>query len=104
MIETIIVLLGLCMTFVPALLYFKYLLTHATKKTAFDYHLELVKDKKGNFGVAIAYLEKIAFGIMVCSLGILMSEFFNQDTILKVFIVSLVIYIILKYFDEKNEK
>lgn len=104
MIETIIILAGLCITFLPALLYFKYLLSHVSTKTKFDYHLELVKDKKGRLGIIIAYLERIILGIYISSLGILMSEFFDNDTVLKILIISLVLYIIVKYIDEKNEK
>lgn len=104
MIEGIITILGLCLTFLPVLLYFNYLLTHVSKKTRFDYHLELVRDKKGHLGVGIAYLERIMFGIVICFFGILMSEFFTNDIIFRVLVLSLIFYVILKYFDEKNEK
>lgn len=104
MIEGLVVILGLCITFLPFLLYFNYLLTHVNKKTRFDYHLEIIKDKKGKIGIVIAYLERILFGIVVCSFGILMSEFFASELFFKIFVISLIVYILLKYFDEKNEK
>lgn len=104
MIEGIIIIVGLCITFFPVIMYFNYLLTHVNRKTKFDYHLELVKDKKGVFGIIIAYLERIFFGICITSCGILMSEFFYNELFLQIFVFSLVLYIIIKYVDEKNEK
>lgn len=104
MIEGVVTLIGLCITVCPAIIYFKYLLTHVSKKTRFDYHLELVKDKKGKMGVYLAYVERVLFGFSFCSLGILMSEFFNNDKVFIIFVISLILYIVVKYFDEKNEK
>lgn len=104
MIEGIIILLGLCITFIPVIIYFNYLMAHVSKKTRFDYHLELVIDKKGRVGVFIAYLERILFGSTVSLFGILLSEFFTNDLIFELFVISLVMYIIVRYFDEKNEK
>ncbi len=104
MIEGIVTIAGLCFTFLPVLIYVNYLLTHVSKKTRFDYHLELVKDKKGRFGIGIAYLERIFFGIVVCFFGILMSEFFANEIVFQILVISLILYVILKYFDEKNEK
>ena len=103
-IEAIITILGLCLTFLPVLIYFNYLLSHVSKKTRFDYHLELVKDKKGMLGVCLAYGERIIFGMFICSLGILMSEFFKNEFMFISAVVLLVLYVIVKYFDEKNEK
>ena len=40
----IIIILGLCLTFLPVLMYFNYLLTHVSKKTSFDYHVDIVED------------------------------------------------------------
>ena len=104
MVEGIITIVGLCITFLPALVYFNYLLTLVSKKTRFDYHLELVNDKKGRFGVIIAYLERISLGSCTCALGILMSEFFNNETIFLIFIILLILYVIIKYVDLNNEK
>jgi hypothetical protein len=103
-IEGIITILGLCITFLPIIIYFNYLMTHVSKKTSFDYHLELVKDKKGNFGVIVAYLERILFGVSVCSLGIVFSEFFTNEDMFQIFVISVIAYFIVRYFDEKNEK
>lgn len=104
MIEGIVIIVGLCITFLPVIIYFNYLLNHVSKKTRFDYHLELVTDRKGAFGKIIAYLERILFGIYVSSLGILMSEFFRNEFIFQVFVISIIMYVIVKYIDEKNEK
>lgn len=103
-IEIIITLLGMCLTFSAPLMYFYYLLVHVKKKTQFDYHLDIVRDKKGRLGVFIAYTTKILFGIWVTSMGILMSEFFESPLALEVFFISFILYIILKYFDLNNEK
>lgn len=104
MVEAIVTILGLCITFLPVLLYLNYLLTHVSRKTRFDYHLELVRDKKGTFGVVLAYAERIIFGMFVCSLGILMSEFFHNEYVFVSWVILLVLYVIVKFFDEKNEK
>ena len=104
MVEGIVTLVGLCLTFLPALIYFNYLLNHVNKKTRFDYHLELIKDKKGTFGVVIAYMERILFGMLVCDIGILMSEFFQNEVIFIFLIVILIMYVIVKYIDINNEK
>ena len=104
MFEGLIIILGLCITFVPVFIYFNYLLTHVSKKTEFDYHLELVRDKKGKFGVGIAYLERILYGSSITSFGILLSEYFRSEVLFTLVIVSVVLYIIVKWIDEKNEK
>ncbi len=104
MIEGIITIAGMCITFLPVIMYCNYLLTHVSKKTSFDYHLELVNDKKGKLGIYTAYAERILFGICISSLGILMSEFFVNEIVFQIFVISLIVYIMVKFFDEKNEK
>lgn len=104
LIETIVTLAGLCISFAPALMYFKYLLNHVNSKTRFDYHIQLVKDKKGRFGVIVAYLERILFGTWITSMGVSMSEFFENEMPIRVFVVSLILYFVIKYIDEENEK
>lgn len=104
MIEGIIVILGLFITFSPVCIYFNYLLTHVSKQTDFDYHLELVKDKKGIKGVIFAYLERILYGATITSFGILLSEYFRNDTMFVMVVLSSVCYVIVKWVDEKNEK
>jgi len=104
MLEGIVVLVGMCLTFVPVILFVHYLLTHVSKKTKFDYHIENVRDKNGNKGVFIAYIERVLFGIVISSLGVWMSDFFTSEVMLQLFILSLVFYVIVKYFDEKMEK
>ena len=44
--EGIVVILGLCVTFIPAIIFANYIFTKVSKKTKFDTHLEIVKDKK----------------------------------------------------------
>lgn len=102
--EGVIIILGLCITFLSPLLYLNYLLTRVSKITRFDAHLNIVRDKKGNYGVVLAYLERILFGVVVSSMGILMSEFFDNEMILQIFVISLVGYVIIKYLDNLNEK
>jgi hypothetical protein len=104
MIEGFIIILGLCLTFLPAFMYFNYLLTHVSKKTQFDYHLDIVRDKKGKKGVVIAYLERILYGIAIISFGILFSEYFTSESMFMLVVVSSVLYVIVKWIDEKNEK
>lgn len=104
MFEGFIIILGLCLTFLPVVMYFNYLLTHVSRKTHFDYHLEIVRDKKGKYGVAIAYLERILYGIAIVSFGILFSEYFTSESMFVVVVVSSVLYVIVKWIDEKNEK
>ncbi len=104
MIEIVVVLLGLILTFLPVLIYCHYLLTHVSKKTRFDYHIELVNDKKGTIGVVFAYAERILFGSLLSSLGIVLSEFFKNELFFKVLIINVVLYVIVKYFDEANAK
>lgn len=104
MLEGFIIILGLCITFLPVFIYFNYLLTHVSKKTEFDYHLDLVRDKKGNFGIAIAYIERLLYGTSIVSFGILLSEYFANEVIFVCVVVSSVLYVIVKWIDEKNEK
>ena len=104
MFEGFFVILGLCLTFAPVVMYVNYLLNHVSKKTNFDYHLEVVKDKKGKFGVVIAYLERLLYGSSITSFGILLSEYFRSEVLFTLVIVFIVLYIIVKWIDEKNEK
>lgn len=104
MFEGFIIILGLCLTFLPVFMYFNYLLTHVNKKTPFDHHLDIVRDKKGQFGVIIAYLERILYGAALVSFGILFSEYFNNEAVFAVVIISSVLYVIVRWIDEKNEK
>jgi hypothetical protein len=104
MLEAIIVILGMCLIFVPVILYVRYLLTHVRQNTKFDDHLVVVRDKKGNFGVFIAYLERLLYGIVFISIGILFSEYFESEIAFVTVVISVTLYIIVKWIDEKNEK
>lgn len=102
--EIIVVLVGLCLTFSPALLFANYIINKPMKKTDFDSHLELVKFNKGTFGVVIAYLERFLFGLMITTMGILLSEYFVNKLAVEILIVTIVLYFIVFYFNEKNKK
>lgn len=102
--ETIIVLFGMCLTFTPIVIFVWYLLTSMRSKKAFAYHLEKVKDKKNNLGVIIAYIDKILLGILIVFLGLYFSSFFSNTICLELFIACLILYIIIHFFDEKNEE
>lgn len=104
MVEGLIVIVGLCISVIPLVIFVHYLFAHIKRKTRFDYHLELVKDKKGTFGILIAYAERLFFALTITSFGLMLSEFFQNKIFLNIFIVSLVLFILAKYFDEKNEK
>lgn len=100
----IIVVLGLCLIFFPIIILISYIITHTRKKTSFDKHLEIVKSKKGLFGVIIAYLSKILLGLSISLLGFYMSEELDNEYALKYLIISLVFYIIVRYFDKRNKR
>jgi ABC-type Mn2+/Zn2+ transport system permease subunit len=102
--EGFVVIIGLCITFVPVVIFAKYVFDKVSKETRFDSHLAIVKDKKGTVGVLIAYLERILFGTVICSSGIVLSEYFRNKTAIEILIVSVILFIIVRFFDEKNEK
>lgn len=103
MIEGLIRILGMCLTLLPIVVYFNYLLGSVREKKPFDYHLDNVRDKKGNFGVFIAYLDKILFGVGVISLGVFVASYFVNVLCFEIFIVVFIFYIIVRYIDYKNE-
>ena len=104
MVEALITIFGICITFIPVVFFVHYLFTHVKKKTRFDYHIELVKDRKGMFGSFIAYSERILLSALFIVGGIHMSEFFQIEELTTIFIILVVLYVIVKYFDIKNEK
>jgi hypothetical protein len=104
MIEPLVVIIGMVLVLIPVVIFVHYLMLHIKKKMHFDYHLELVREKKGNFGVCIAYLERMLFAMTIISLGVVLSEFFQNEYAINFFVISLLLYIIVKYFDIKNEK
>ena len=92
MIEGIIVILGLFITFAPVCIYFNYLLTHVSKKTDFDYHLEIVKDKKGKVKlVDDEYLlphiypvfDSIIYFVNLIAYTIMFNTIFRKNKVLK---------------------
>lgn len=102
--EVFIVLIGLCVTFTPAVMFANYIINKPMKLTKFDRHLEKVSTLKGKFGIIIAYLERIIFGLMITTMGIVFSENFQNMFAIEILILSVILYFIVKYFDEKNEK
>lgn len=102
--EGFVVIIGLCVTFFPVVLFAKYMFDKVSKETKFDKHLEIVKDKKGTLGVVIAYAERILFGTVICSTGVVLSEYFKNKVAIEILIISVILFFIVKYFDEKNEK
>lgn len=102
--EMIVTLFGMCLTFVPVIVFVRYLLNSVTEKREFNYHLDLVNDKKGKKGIFIAYATKISLSIMVTSLGIYLASFFDNSLFLDLFIISLILFVLLYYFDVNNEK
>jgi len=104
MIEGLIIVIGLCITFLPIIIFVNYLFKHVKKETRFDYHKKIVQENCGTRGVVTSYLERILFGTWIMAFGITMSEFFQKEIFTNIFIISLILYIIVKYFDEKNAK
>lgn len=100
--EGVITVLGLCIIFVPLIQFCNYLLNHVMKKMPFDEHLERLKDNSKVMRL-LAYCERVLYGITISSLGYWMSEYFQNSTVFVILVISLVLYIIVKYFDYKNE-
>ena len=104
MIEALITIFGICITFIPVVFFVHYLFKKVKTKTRFDYHLELVGDRKGKFGIIIAYLERILLSSLFIVGGIHMSEFFQIEFLTTLLVILVVLYAIVKYFDVNNEK
>lgn len=102
--EGFVVIVGLCITFFPAVLFSKYVFDRVYKETKFDSHLRIVRDKKGGLGILIAYFERFLFGMVICTTGIVLSEYFRNEIAIEILIVSVLLFLIIKYFDENNEK
>lgn len=102
--EGLIVIVGLCITFFPVICFIKYLMNRVKVNTDFDNHVRLVNDKKGSLGVAIAYVNKVILSMTICSLGIFMSSFFENEIFGEIFIISLILYLIVNYIDNYDEK
>ena len=102
--EVLIVVMGIIITFIPVVFFVNYLFKHVKKNTRFDYHKELVKENRGNLGVFVAYMERILLSSLFIVMGVHMSEFFQIEGLTIAFVILLVLYVIFKYFDIKNEK
>ena len=104
MIEFVFTMFGMCLVILPVLLVFNYLMSRVSKKTRFDCHLKNVNDKKGFFGIFIAYLNKIVLFSCFIMIGLSFIEKFENTLFLKTALISLVGYLIINYFDNQNEK
>ena len=104
MVEALITIVGIIITFIPVIFFVNYLFKRVKRKTRFDYHLELVRDKKGKIGVFCAYCERILLSALIMVLGIHMSEFFQIEALTIILVSLIVLYAIFKYFDINNEK
>ena len=100
--EGFLVILGLILVFVPFIQLCHYLLKHVVKKTKFDLHIEKIRGK-GPIAIWLAYAERIIYGLLVSSFGFWMSELFDNSIAFIVVVLSLVLYVIIKYFDVKND-
>ena len=103
MVEALITIVGIIITFIPVIFFVNYLFKRVKRKTRFDYHLELVRDKKGKIGVFCAYCERILLSVLIMVLGIHMSEFFQIEALTIILVSLIVLYAIFKYFDINNE-
>ena len=102
--EGFIIIIGLCITFTPAVIFANYIINKPYKVTKFDEHLDKVSTLKGKFGIVVAYLERILYGLVITSMGVVLSDYFKNILAIEILIVSIILYFIVKYFDEKNEK
>ena len=64
--------------------------------------MENLKDNSKKM-IYLAYLERIVYGVLVSVFGFWMSELFLDNVSFTIFVISLVLYIIIKYFDYQNE-
>ena len=102
--EGFIIIIGLCVTFAPAAIFANYIINKPYRVTNFDKHLDKVFALKGKFGLAIAFLERFLLGLIITSTGVVLSEYFRNGLAIEILIISIILYFIVKYFDEKNEK
>ena len=101
--EIVIKLFGMVLSFVPSIYFASYIIKKATEVQKFDLHINRVRDKKGNKGVIVAYINKIGLWLLITSLGVYLSTYFDNSIFLEIFIVSLMIYIISYFIDNKND-
>ena len=99
-----IIIIGLCVTFTPAFIFANYIINKPMRETEFDRHLQIVEENKGKFGVYIAYLERFMFGLVITSMGVVLSDYFQNILAIEILIISVILYFFVKFFDEKNVK
>ena len=102
--ELIIRLLGMCITFIPCIYLATYIIKRASEEQKFDLHLNHVKDKHGNIGVLIAYINRVSLFVFITSLGVLISSFFDNSIALDICIITFILFIFSYYLDDKNSK
>jgi len=102
--EGFLTIIGLCLVFTPLIFFCRYLLGHVVKKSKFDIHVDKVLEYGGKMLVILAYIDKLFLSLTVSSLGLWMSEVFTNEVLGMIFVVCLVIYIVVHYFDKRNEQ
>ncbi len=101
--EILCKIIGMCLTFIPSIYLATYLIKKATCVQKFDAHIRKVKDNAGNYGMIMALLNRLVLFILLTSLGIYITSYFENDTAFSIVVVSLFVYIITCYFDNKND-
>ncbi len=96
-------LFGMCLTIIPSLYFACYIIKKATEEQRFDLHLKKVNDKKGIFGVCIAYLNRICLFVLVTIMGLYVTSMFKNGLLLDLIIVLLIVYIISCFIDNRND-
>ena len=101
--EIVCKLIGMCITFIPSIYFAVYMIRRATAEQSFDLHIKRVRDKAGTKGVLVAIINRVLLFILVTCLGLFITSYFTNTLALDIIIVSLITYIISRYFDNKND-
>ena len=99
-----IVILGLCLIFIPPMVLIGYIITKGRKKHRFDKYIEYLKKHNDKKGIILAYAHKIIVGITIMLLGFYMSEDLENEVALKYLIIFTILTIIITYFYKKNKR
>lgn len=100
----LIVVLGLCLIYVPIVILIGYIITKGRKKYEFDKYISYLKKHNDKKGIIIAYLNKIIVGLNIMILGFYMSEELENETALRYLIIFTILTIIITYFNKKNKR
>ncbi len=99
--EILVRVFGMCIAFLPSIIFASYIINKAKSKQKFDAHLDNVRDKYGVKGVMIAYISRVSLFILITSLGVLISSYFGNKIALDVCIVSFILFVFSSYLDYK---